>query len=239
MKNKSIKELREICQPAFKQVKENPYFRIHRRFFRIFSIYITRFLIKIKFSANLASYLGLIFGVIASLSFYYGKFLLGALILQLWFLMDTLDGELARYYFSKNKKENYLIKGEYLDINSHHLVHSLIFISLGLSLFNLTKNLNFIYLGLTSVYSFLLNELIDLNKIKVLFYTNSKIKKIELRKKKSLIKRFMIIYTFPATANLILIFSIFDKINILTYFYGITFPIIVFIKLIVNLARKW
>jgi len=112
---------------------------------------------------------------------------------------------------------------------------------LGLRLFNLTKNITFIYLGITSTYAFFLNELIDLNKIKVLFYTNSnsKIKKNELVKKKNFMKRIIIIYTFPTVANLILIFSIFNGVNFLTYFYGITFPILVFIKLIINLLRKW
>ena len=52
-------------------------------------------------------------------------------------------------------------------------------------------------------------------------------------------KRIIIIYTFPTVANLILIFSIFNGVNFLTYFYGITFPILVFIKLIINLLRKW
>lgn len=237
-KTESIKELRKICQPEYQQVKSNPYYRIYRRFFRLFSIYITIFLIKIKFSANLASYLGLIFGIIANLSFYSGKFLLGAILLQIWILMDTLDGELARYYFSKKKKVNYLNKGEYLDLNFHHLVHSLIFLSLGLGLFNLTRNINFIYLGIASSYAFFLNELIDLNKVKVLFYTNSKIKKNEV-KNKSIFKKIMFIYTFPSIANLILIFSIFNEIDFLVYFSGITFAILVFIKFIINILRKW
>jgi len=236
MKNKSIKELREICQPEYEDAKKNPYYRIYRRFFRTFSIYITSLLIKINFSANMASCLGLIFGLTASVNFYFGNFIFGAILLQLWFLMDTLDGELARYY-NFNKKNNNLVKGEYLDLNFHHLVHSLVFLSLGLGLFNLNHDVKFIYLGVSSLYALFLNELIDLNKIKVLFSFKSK--NVKTKIKKSLIQKLMVIYTFPTIANLILLFSIFNSVSFLVYFYGITFPILVITKFIVNSLRKW
>ena len=243
-KSESIKELRKICQPKYDQIKVNPYYRVYRRFFRIFSIYITKFLLYFNISANTISILGLILGIIGSLYFSFSKFLFGSIVMQLWFLMDTLDGELARYYHHKNKQKDYLSKGEFLDLNSHHLVHSLVFIGLSLGLYNLTNNITMIYLGIATLFALLLNELIDLNKIKVLFYENIndkvKIKLNKLKQNKKLSKRSLFIYTFPSIINIIFIAAIFNKVNIILYFYGFTFPIIVLIKFLINnFIRKW
>ena len=237
-KLESIKELRKICQPKYEQVQTNQYYRIYRRFFRLFSIYPTKMLLFFGISANLVSILSLILGIIGSLYLFFGKFLIGGIILQLWLLADTLDGEVARYY-SKNKQKNYLVKGEFLDLNFHHLIHSFIFLGLSIGLYNLNKDIKMIYLGIGAVSALLLNELIDLNKIKVLFYY-SKSKNKNIKPRKSLLSKLIIIYTFPSIANLILIASFFNKVDILMYFYGITFPIMYLAKFCINnFIRKW
>lgn len=238
-KLESIKELREICQPKYEQVKFNSYYRIYRRFFRIFSIYLTKLLLYFNTSANFISIFGLLLGIVGSLYFYFGKFIVGSIILQFWFLMDTLDGELARYYYSKNKQKNKLIRGEFWDLNFHHLVHSLVFIGLIIGLFDMTNDINMVYLGIAALTSLLINELIDLNKIKVLFYENKKIKSTS-NKKISISKKLMFLYTFPSIINLIFLASIFNKVTLVLYFYGITFPLIVLTKFIINdFIRKW
>jgi len=241
MKIESIKKLRKICQPKYEAVKYNAFYRIYKRFFRIFSIYITRFLIYLRVSADMASIFSIIFGLLGFLYFVNGKFILGSIFLQLWFLADTLDGELARYYFSKHKQKNYLTKGEFLDLNSHHLVHSLVFIGLSVGLFLIYDKSLFLYLGISSLLALLLNELIDLNKIKVLYYQNlaRKSTPISYKKKSSLISRFMTLYTFPSVINLIFIFSLFGSVEIVLYFYGLTFLPIVMIKFIKNNIKKW
>ena len=236
-KIESIKELRKICQPEYEEVKNILLYRIYRRFFRIFSIYITRTLLSFNVSANLVSIFGLISGVIGSLFLYFGEFLIGSIILQLWLLVDTLDGEVARYY-ARKKPKNYLVKGEFLDLNFHHLIHFFVFLGLSLGLYNLTKDVKTIYLGMGALSALLLNELIDLNKIKLFFYYNIKFKKAG--QKRGLLKKLMFIYTFPSIANLILIFSIFNKVDFVIYFYGITFPIMFLIKFYINnFIRKW
>ena len=233
-----IKELRKICQPEYMQVRTNLYYRIYRRFFRLFSIYITKYLLYLNVSANFISILGLIFGIVGSIYFYFGKFLIGGIIMQLWFLMDTLDGELARYYYNKGKEKNYLTKGDYLDFNSHHLVHSLVFIGMSLGLYNLNKDIKMIYCGIAVLFALLLNELIDLNRIKVLFYKNAnnriKLKADKIKEERSFLKKFMVIYTFPTIINIFLIASIFNFVDYILIFYGITFPILVLIKFVIN-----
>ena len=236
-KIESIKELRKICQPDYKEVRNNKYYRVYRRFFRLFSIYITRILLSFNISANFVSVSGLLLGVLGSLFLYLGEFLGGALVLQLWLLTDTLDGEIARYY-AKKKPSTYLIKGEFLDLNFHHLINSLIFIGLSLGLYKLTNDIIMIYLGVFALSALLLNELIDLNKVKVMFYYPTKSK--NTNQNKGLFKKIMFIYTFPTISNLILILSIFNKIDILLYFYGITFPIMFLTKFVINnFIKKW
>jgi len=95
-----------------------------------------------------------------------------------------------------------------------------------------------IYFGIAVLFALLLNELIDLNRIKVLFYKNAnnriKLKADKIKEERSFLKKFMVIYTFPTIINIFLIASIFNFVDYILIFYGITFPILVLIKFVIN-----
>ena len=92
----SIEELRKICQSAFLREQANPY----GRFIRIFSIYLTRFLIPTRMTPNGVSGIMILVGSFATLFFLVPSremYLSGAILLQFWYTLDGVDGELARY----------------------------------------------------------------------------------------------------------------------------------------------
>lgn len=90
-----ILELRKVCQPADLDVC-----LYRRKAVRRISIYFTRFFIRFSISADTISAVKGVIACSGSLLFYPGKpvpALAGALLLQLSFILDACDGEVARY----------------------------------------------------------------------------------------------------------------------------------------------
>ena len=126
--NENIQELRKICQLPRREVDT-----WHgRHVCRPFSIYITRVAILLGISANTVTLIFFIIGLLACFFFMLGTglgFLVGALTLQFWYLMDMVDGEVARY-----RKET-SATGSYFDKMAHYAVNPSIFFSLGYGIY--------------------------------------------------------------------------------------------------------
>ena len=126
--NENIQELRKICQLPRREVDT-----WHgRHVCRPFSIYITRVAILLGISANTVTLIFFIIGLLACVFFMLGTgigFLAGALTLQFWYLMDMVDGEVARY-----RKET-SATGSYFDKMVHYAVNASIFFSLGYGIY--------------------------------------------------------------------------------------------------------
>ena len=124
----SIKTLREICQAPRREVDN---WRI-KHIARKPSIYITWVLLHTPITATGATFLFLLTGLIASAIFIFGTryaFLTGSILLQLWYIMDMVDGEIARY------KKQTSQTGIYFECIVHYIVHFFVFISIGLGLY--------------------------------------------------------------------------------------------------------
>ena len=121
---KSAAELREICQP---RGLDMCLYRKH--VIRPVSIHLTRFFIAAGMGADLVS---IIKGVVACFGAVLFGFrpLPGALLLQLSFLLDACDGELARYHGSCA-----IARGEYIDKLGDAASRSLFHISWGVGAF--------------------------------------------------------------------------------------------------------
>lgn len=124
----SIKRLREICQP--KSSKKIPY---TEQFYRKFSIYITKFLLsKTNINANQVTAFSILVGILAGVFFSFGKswtMLTGAVLLNVWYFIDHLDGEIARYRRTSS------LTGQYFDLMNHYTVHPIVFFGLGIGLY--------------------------------------------------------------------------------------------------------
>ena len=145
----SIAELRKIGQTAFLNEHANPY----GRFVRFFSIYVTRLLLPLGITANQASLLMIVVGMSANLFFLSSNpwFLLtGALLMQFWYMLDGVDGEVARYRHYKKTglmvidKKDGVLAGMYLDMINHYIINFLVPTMVGFGLY--IKTWNYIYL---------------------------------------------------------------------------------------------
>ena len=150
----SIAELRQICQTTAKRDQSNVYMRYVCRFL---SIYLTRFILPTSMTPNQVSFAMIVTGVTATLFFLSpvsGMFVIGAFLLQLWYLLDCMDGEVARYRHFKTtgsmiiRKEESGLSGMYYDIINHYIINLMVPATVGIGIFYPTGNPLFLFLGI-------------------------------------------------------------------------------------------
>ena len=110
------------------------------------SIVIAYLFSLIKIQPNLITLFSLIVGLISFYKFFLGEFLLGSCLINFAYLLDCVDGHLARYSNNTSKR------GKYFDDVVGIVVWSFSWIFIGFGLYN-SDNSSLIYL--TDYFSFL------------------------------------------------------------------------------------
>lgn len=131
----SIKNLRKICQE--KGYQEH----ISLRFYRIFSIYITKVFLILKLRPEFVVVLGFLSGIMGGYLYLNSYFLLGSVFFIGFLILDCTDGEVARY---RKLTSDF---GAWLDATSGHLLYPYFFLTLGIGVFNQTGIFNYALLG--------------------------------------------------------------------------------------------
>jgi phosphatidylglycerophosphate synthase len=154
-----IKELynvasKDTLQPAMPFVNESWHARVYDR---KLSIYLTWVFLHTNLSANQITFLGILSSLTGAyfLSFPHIPYLIvGAFFYQFYVLLDNSDGEIARY------KKHTSASGIYFDKLMHSASKTFLLISVSVSAFRLTSNVNYLVLGLTTTIIFLISVLI-------------------------------------------------------------------------------
>jgi phosphatidylglycerophosphate synthase len=107
-----------------------------------FSIFVAYIFSLLKLKPNFVTLLSLIFGLYSIYNFLNSHFIYGALILNFSYLLDCVDGHLARFYSKTSKK------GQFLDDISGIIVWSITWFAIGIGLWNKNQDgsLNIIFL---------------------------------------------------------------------------------------------
>lgn len=121
----SLKELNQICQkPRYHEVGN----WMVRHFLRDTALPITWLLLHTPITANQVTAASLVLGVAGMILFSFSSplsFLTGTLLLQTWYLLDHVDGQIARY------RKTACLSGRFFDFMTHHVIHSVVLFSLG------------------------------------------------------------------------------------------------------------
>ncbi len=136
-KTKSVKELRRICQdPKFDY---SAYLKQLRRV----SIYLTRLFLMLGVPANSVTVVSIVFVMASFIPFLWVShwyfIVLSAVLLNIAYLLDCVDGELARYHGST-------YYGRLLDVVGHDLFY-LVFLFIGFGVYSMTNMVIFLVLG--------------------------------------------------------------------------------------------
>jgi len=227
----SIKELRKICQPP---AKDWPW---HEKLTRPISIYITKIFLYLPLSPNkitlIWGMLGLGAAFLLSFGYYWYTIIAVVLLLFSW-ILDCVDGEVARY--RKQTSEC----GAYLDILVHCLVDSLVFVGLSFGIYNNYHNPLIFLFGFFATLSVLWRQVILQDK-------DWKGMRNLITEKQHNQKRFLarIVHRIPkglwgheTWTWLILAGAIFDFMYFVLVAYGIFLPIYALIETTIHYRIK-
>jgi len=115
---------------------------------RYISIPITSFLLKTKITPNQVTIISFIFAILSAVSFLLGKYpfiILGAIFLQTSYILDLIDGEIARY---KNLKSTF---GAWLDTTLDSIGLFMICTAIAIGYFIQNNDILTLILGLLSL----------------------------------------------------------------------------------------
>lgn len=126
----TIKELREKCQGTSAPSLASQ--TLYGRLTRVISIYFTWIFIKLPFTPNQITVTGSAILLLGCGLFAFNRFdlnLMGWFLIVLAFILDAVDGELARY---RNVMKKYDIGGAYVEPVSHDMQYGFMFLPLGI-----------------------------------------------------------------------------------------------------------
>jgi len=134
-----VKELKKLCRKKIETEWYATYVVRH------FSIYITKILLYTPITANQVSFLGVIVGVCGAFAIGYGTFqsgIVGVILLQIGFVFDCVDGEIARYHKQSS------VNGIFIDFLGHRIVIPLIFLGAAFMIYMNTQNIYMLIVGI-------------------------------------------------------------------------------------------
>ena len=170
----SLRELNKICQkPRYKEVGN----WMVRHILRDAALPVTRLLLHTNVTANQVTLFSLLIGLAGAAMFSFlprSAFLTGVLLLQFWYFLDHVDGQIARYRGTAG------LTGRFFDFMTHHVIHGAVFFGLSFYVFRLTGSSLFVLWGfVTSVAIAMFNMAHD-TKYKTFFERFAAARRIEV-----------------------------------------------------------
>jgi len=160
----SLKELNKIVQkPNYKTVGN----WMVRHITRDMALPLTWCLLYTPISANGVTFVSLIVGLLGCVLLSFGSgihFLWGAILLQFWYLLDHVDGQIARY----RKQES--VTGIFFDYITHHIIHMGVFLGIGWGAYSYTSTVAYILIGIITAMNILVLNLIYDCQYKAFFH---------------------------------------------------------------------
>ncbi|MCM8776081.1 MAG: CDP-alcohol phosphatidyltransferase family protein [Candidatus Omnitrophica bacterium] len=159
----SLKELNTICQKPDYTTKGN---WMARHIVRPAALPITWLLLHTPVSANQVTLVSLgvgLAGIYLLALVPKALFLAGVLLFQMWYLLDHVDGQIARY------RENVTLTGRFLDFLTHHVIHGTVFFSLAIYCVQSSGSLFFVLWGFLVSISMMTFNLIHDVKAKTFY----------------------------------------------------------------------
>jgi len=223
----SIPELRKICQTPESALHDTFYGRI---FGRRFSIYFTKLFLYLPVSGNQITLFWCLLDLIAAILFCFSNYyfsIIGAILVQIAFILDGTDGEVSRYRGTCSKK------GEYLDLICHNISYPLLFIGIAIGVSGINFDWVPLLFGFSASFFFIQIWLVDLDLLKISLKKEVDIEDSNTGKKnivdKSLLKIISKNFIDFGSVDIILIIIFFaaivNQLILFNIFYGLFFPL--------------
>lgn len=227
-----------------------------RRIERPLAVYLTWIVLHFPISANQVTFISIIAGIVGGILIASGGpvvFLMGVLLFHLWYLLDHVDGQVARF---KNQAS---LSGVYFDYISHYIVHTAFFLGVGFQAFFSSQSFFYLFFALAAAFGSIGVGIFYDTRYKAMFHqlTKSKqatwigyedpLKKLEQEQQINhmpLKKIFILLYKSTEIHVALNIVTVIALINLkwhtflgvpwaywLTLFYGAAFPILFILRI--------
>lgn len=245
----SLKELNKLCQKEDYKTKGN---WMVCKFLREAALPFTWLLLHTRVTANQVTLAALGVGILGTIFLAFperGWFLFGTLLLQFWYYLDHVDGQIARY------RKTSSLTGRFFDFIMHHLIHGIVFFGLAGWMYAMGNSAFYLVWGFVACLSIITFNLVHDTKYKTFFERLSLEKRIEFKPaskdpdsktvvaepswpkrifsfvhKSSEIHVLMNIWTLVAFIQ-VFISGLFDLRPFLYLYYGFAFPFLAIVKL--------
>lgn len=128
-----------------------------RLFLSHISVAIVKLLVNTPVTPNQVTFFALITGLLSCIFFAFGTlamYIWGALALELFYLLDMVDGQLSRY------RQTSTLTGAFFDHIATYIVHPWIFVCLGIGLYRHSHSIVIVIAGTAAGLGILMNYLI-------------------------------------------------------------------------------
>ncbi len=249
----SLSELNKICQkPRYREAGN----WMVRKFLRDAALPVTWLLLHTPVTANQVTLVSLLIGLMGIGLFACpspGAFLWGVILLQLWYFLDHVDGQIARY------RKTACLTGRFFDFLTHHVIHGALFFALGFYAFGKLGSPRWIVWGALASFSIMIFNLLQDTKTKTFVEKLMAVKTVEVKsppavssfvetKRSGLHRTFSLLHKLCEihvlmnilTAAAILQFALrlpLDFRLILLVAYGVIMPILAISKSVVWITR--
>ena len=249
--SESIEELKRICfKDNYDSLPVYPRYVTHK-----ISIRIVKLLLHSSITPNQITLLSIVVGIISSIMFITAipiYFFMGALILELYYIIDAVDGQLARY------KKLSSMTGGYFDYVSNYIVHPCVFFCIGLGLlrhsgdiipivfaFSASVSVSLISVFSECKYNVFVSAIKKASSVKVKKVTDEGKSEVKLSSPRYLFSLLHKLCTYPTIMNIIVLVAVlnlfFPEIKVVSFelslpyaliiFYGFSCPLVFFAKL--------
>lgn len=236
----SILELRDICQKSYPK----EHIELTQKVYRKFSIYVTKLFLYMRLSGNQATLIHMLSGFTAGLCLVFRLNIIGAILLQLWYLLDLVDGEVARYRGEQS------MTGSYFDRVSHYITHPFFFICLSFVVYNTLLDVRVFIFGFSAAISVMLIDLVGELIYSPIVLTYMKSHGLDVKTSTSTLSNFVkllpirvpgLTNVISATAFLDVFFNLFSGWNfmyIVVILYGTFVPFLWIILVVKRIKTK-
>ena len=243
IKEYSTKELRAICQSSAQNPARESKIGRSSRFF---SIYFTRLFLYTGLTSHNITVLSVLIFFIGMSFFILPTFLahiVGLVFVYLSIIIDCCDGEVARF-----RKKSGVLGSIYTEPVSHDIQYGLMLLPVGIGVFLVTNNPVYIILGAVAGIAKLLYRGLEIRFWMLVHDRKSDEDIAEMKAqydKKAVLVRLVYwinknLFSSTGTFLGLLIFTIFNRIDLSMWFYGIGFSILwilIFAKQIYTIDR--
>jgi len=214
-----------------KMMKPNTLEPLALRFYRIWSPYLTLFLVKVGISPNVVSTGSILMSVTAGTLLGLNHPLAAALVLIAGHTLDRCDGELARY------TDRCSLFGIYLSALNGNITYGAILLGSGFGAYLATGMPLYLYAGISATLFKYLCRLNDKEKGRLLLSKKptfiSSIRSPAILKRISWEVFMYVIHSYGMIISL-LVLALFDRFYYLPLFYGVLFPLQFIVQLILH-----